>query len=87
MPRGCWCTAGGMTATMRGRGRSWRRWASTRLLRTLFSPVFVATLFLSGRCMAVLPVDSSPLFFQKLRELIAQLDKEGFARSLFSRFG
>ncbi|KAK8826001.1 hypothetical protein WA556_003732 [Blastocystis sp. ATCC 50177/Nand II] len=30
--------------------------------------------------MAVLPVDSSPLFFQKLRELIAQLDKEGFAQ-------
>ena len=37
--------------------------------------------------MAILPVDSSPLFFQKLRELIAQLDKEGFARSLFLGFG
>lgn len=45
------------------------------------------TLSFQKGSMAILPIDSSPLFFEKLKKLLSQLDKQGFARSFYLKIG
>lgn len=39
------------------------------------------TLSFQKGSMTILPIDTSPFFFEKLKTLLSQLDKQGFARS------